>query len=77
MTIKEIIQKVAKVESFKEKYNLTNSDIDLVLKTAGSRGKPILQLLYLLVEKSVNSNLTQTGTANQTYKILQTKFNIK
>ena len=77
MTIKEIIQKVANVESFKEKYNLSNSDIDLVLKTARSRGKPILQLIYVLVEKSVNSNLTPTGTANQTYKILQTKFNIR
>ena len=46
MTIKEIIQEVANVESFKEKYNLSNTDIDLVLKTAGSRGKPILQQTF-------------------------------
>jgi len=76
MTIKEIIKKVANVKSFKDKYNISNTDIDLVLSTAGSQGKPILQLLYVLVEKSVNSSLTSTGTANQAYKILLTKFNI-
>mgnify|MGYP001048891415 CR=1 FL=1 len=76
MTIKEIIQKVATVKSFKEKYNIKKTDIDLILRTAGSQGKPILQLLYVLVEKSMNSSMTSTGTANQTYKILQTKFNI-
>lgn len=75
MTVKEIIKKIGEAEQFKDKYEISDADIDLVLRTAGIKGKRVLRLLYVLVDKSVNSSLSANATANNVYKILQTKFN--
>ena len=76
MTTKEILKRITNTKSLKEKYNIKDSEVDEVLRTAGSSGKPILQLLYVLVKTSEESSLTTSGTCTQTYKVLKKKFNI-
>ena len=76
MTNKEILTRITHTKSLKEKYNIKDGEIDEVLRTGGKSGKPILQLLYIMVKTAEESNLTTGGTCNQIYKILKKKFNI-
>lgn len=76
MTNKEILTRITNTKSLKEKYKIKDGEIDEVLRTAGATGKPILQLLYIMVKTAEESNLTTGGTCSHIYKVLKKTFNI-
>lgn len=76
MTTKEILKRIVATKALSEKYSINENDIDEVMRTAGTTGKPILQMLYIIVKTSEESSLTTSGTSNQVYKMLKKKLNL-
>ena len=76
MTVKEIITEIAKTNSFKEKYKISDEDIDQILSTSGVQGKKVLRILYTMIAKNNTNTSSLDINAKNTYSIIKTKFNI-